>query len=162
MGGMKVEGRGSQNIWEVSGHSMGEMWKGFCPNIIESFLENIVRRNRNETQTSLKRPPPSPSGVGVPSQAPSNGREVKQLQIHTQQACKYLECGNRVSLKSSPLQGMKTQPLQSLFVGKVQLKQLTKCLLPFKFLLLTINVHVGVLLVGATPEQSLALVQAAL
>ncbi len=30
-----------------------------------------------------------------------------------------LECGNQVSPMSSPLQGMKAQPLQSLFVGEV-------------------------------------------
>ncbi len=31
----------------------------------------------------------------------------------------YLECGNQISPKSSPLQGMKAQPLQSLFVDKL-------------------------------------------
>ncbi len=31
----------------------------------------------------------------------------------------YLECGNQISPKSSPLQGMKAQPLQSLFLDKL-------------------------------------------
>ncbi len=37
----------------------------------------------------------------------------------SKKAREYLEGGNQVSSKSSPLLGMKAQPLQSLFVGEV-------------------------------------------
>ncbi len=43
----------------------------------------------------------------------------KLVCINIQKAREYLEGGNQVSSKSSPLQGMKAQPLQSLFVGEV-------------------------------------------
>ncbi len=39
--------------------------------------------------------------------------------VLTEGAVIYLECGNQISPKSSPLQGMKAQPLQSLFVDKL-------------------------------------------
>ncbi len=45
--------------------------------------------------------------------------EKKQVLINIQKAREYLEGGNQVSPKSSPLQGTKAQPLQSLFVGEV-------------------------------------------
>ncbi len=40
--------------------------------------------------------------------------EGEKVQINTQKALEYLEGGNLVSPKSSPLQGIKAQPLQSL------------------------------------------------
>ncbi len=43
----------------------------------------------------------------------------KQVRINIQKALEYLEGGNQVSPKSSPLQRMKAQPLQSLCVGAV-------------------------------------------
>ncbi len=43
----------------------------------------------------------------------------RRVQINIQKALEYLEGGSQVSPKSSPLQGMKAQPLQSLFVGEV-------------------------------------------
>ncbi len=42
-----------------------------------------------------------------------------QVRINIQKALEYLEGGNQISPKLSPLQGMKAQPLQSLFVGEV-------------------------------------------
>ncbi len=45
--------------------------------------------------------------------------EGKQFRINDQKAREYLEGGNQVSPKSSPLQGMNAQPLQSLFVVEV-------------------------------------------
>ncbi len=57
--------------------------------------------------------------LGVSAWAASSGREKKQVRINIQEACEYLEGGNQVNPKSSPLQGMKAQPLQSLFVGEV-------------------------------------------
>ncbi len=45
--------------------------------------------------------------------------EEKQVRTDIQNAREYLEGGNQVSLKSSPLQGMKAQTLQSLFVGEM-------------------------------------------
>ncbi len=43
----------------------------------------------------------------------------KQVWIDIQKALEYLEGGNQVSPKSSPLYGMKANSLQSLFVGAV-------------------------------------------
>ncbi len=43
----------------------------------------------------------------------------KKVRINIQKAREYLEGGNQVSSKSSPLQGMKAQPLPSLSVGEV-------------------------------------------
>ncbi len=57
--------------------------------------------------------------VGVPFKAASSRREEKQVRINIQKAREYLEVGNQVSRKSSPLQGMKAQVLKSLFVGEV-------------------------------------------
>ncbi len=45
--------------------------------------------------------------------------EGKQVRINIQKALEYLEGGNEVIPKLSPLQGMKDQSLQSLFVGEV-------------------------------------------
>ncbi len=57
--------------------------------------------------------------VGMSSLAASSGREGKPIRVNNQNARGYPEGGNQVSPKSSPLQGMKAQPLQSLFVGDV-------------------------------------------
>ncbi len=46
-------------------------------------------------------------------------REEKQVWNNIQNVREYLEGGNKVSQKSLPLQGMKAQPLPSLFVGEV-------------------------------------------
>ncbi len=43
----------------------------------------------------------------------------KQSWVDIQKARENLEGGNQVSPKSSPVQGMKAQPLQSLFVGEM-------------------------------------------
>ncbi len=43
----------------------------------------------------------------------------KKVRIHIQLAHEYRECGNQVSTKSLPLQRMRTQQLQSPFVGEV-------------------------------------------
>ncbi len=46
-------------------------------------------------------------------------RKEKQVRINIQKALEYVEGGNSVSPKSSPLQGIKAQPLQPLFVREV-------------------------------------------
>ncbi len=56
---------------------------------------------------------------GVPSSAASSGKKEKQFRINIQKTLEYLEGGNEVIPKSSPLQGMKAQSLQSFFVGEV-------------------------------------------
>ncbi len=48
------------------------------------------------------------------------GREEKPIRVNNQKARGYPEGGNLVNPKSPPLQGMKAQPLQSLFVGDVK------------------------------------------
>ncbi len=48
---------------------------------------------------------------GVPSKAAKIGREKKQVRINIQETLEYLECGNQVDPKASPL--------QSLFAGEV-------------------------------------------
>ncbi len=55
---------------------------------------------------------PSPSAV-------ARTLEYLVVRIKIQKARECLEGGNQVSPKSSLLQGMKAQPLQSLFVGEV-------------------------------------------
>ncbi len=115
--------------------SMGEMEIDFCPNYPQLFLKNIDRRSCNDG--SWERiptvhnpqgkclPPPSVEArtleylEGVSSYAPSSGRKEKQVRINIQKTLEYLEGGNQISPKSSPPQGMKAQPLQSLFVGEV-------------------------------------------
>ncbi len=57
--------------------------------------------------------------MGVPSKAVSSGREKIRDCTHIQTTPEYIGFGNHVSPKSSPLQGMKAQPLQSLFEGQV-------------------------------------------
>ncbi len=94
----------------MSVQSMGEMGKKFCPNLIQPFLETIDRRSRNEGSRELILVFHHPQrkgrlSVGMPSKTPLK-------------TPKYLECNNEISSKSSPLQGMKAQPLQSLYAGK--------------------------------------------
>ncbi len=57
--------------------------------------------------------------IGTPFLTAWSGREKKQVRISIQKAHEYLKGGNQVSQKLSPLQEMKAQPLQSLFVGEV-------------------------------------------
>ncbi len=103
----------------------GEMGKDFCPTFLHPFLENIDRSSCNDGSRELipvfhnprQKCRPSPSAVartlkylvGVPSEAASSRREEKQVRINIQKAREYLEGGNRVSPKSSLLQGMKAQ-----------------------------------------------------
>ncbi len=47
----------------------------------------------------------------MPSEAASSRREEKQARIKIPNAREYLEGSNQVNPKSSPLQGMKAQPL---------------------------------------------------
>ncbi len=50
MGGVQA-GRGGgvgEREGEVSDKSMGEMGKGFCPNFLQPFLENIDGRSCND------------------------------------------------------------------------------------------------------------------
>ncbi len=56
---------------------------------------------------------------GVVSLAESSVRKEKQVGINIQQALEHLEGGNQASPKSSPLQGIKAQLLQSLLVGEM-------------------------------------------
>ncbi len=76
-------------------------------------------------QLSFKMPTVSFGGgspLGVPCMGAPLGlieREKKQVRINIQKALEYLEGGNEVIPKSSPLQGMKAQSLQFLFVGEV-------------------------------------------
>ncbi len=57
--------------------------------------------------------------VGEPSKAESSRRGKNQVWISIQETLEHFECGNQVGLTSSPLQGMRAQPLSSLFVGEV-------------------------------------------
>ncbi len=111
------------------------MGKDFCPNFLQPFLENIDRRSCNDGSLELipvfhnphRKCRFSPWAVartleylvGVPSLAASSGWEEKQVRINIQKALEYLEGGNEVIPKTSPLQGMKAQSLHSLFVGEV-------------------------------------------
>ncbi len=130
MGGVQVGWGG------VSVQSVGEMRKDFCPKFLQPFLESIDRGSCNNGSRELipvfhnphRKCRPSPSALartleyleGVSSQAASSRGEEKQVRINIQKALEYLEGGNEVIPKSSPLlQRMKAQSLQSLFVGEV-------------------------------------------
>ncbi len=56
---------------------------------------------------------------GMPSMAASSGRKEKQVRINIKKALECLKGGNQISPKSLPLQVMKAQSLQSLFIGEV-------------------------------------------
>ncbi len=56
---------------------------------------------------------------GAPSFATSSGGKEKQVRINIQKTLEHLEGGNEVIPESLPLQGMKAQSLQSIFVGEV-------------------------------------------
>ncbi len=56
--------------------------------------------------------------VGVLSKAATSDREKEQVRINIPKIREHLEGGNQVSPKPSPLQRMKAQPLQPLFVGE--------------------------------------------
>ncbi len=47
MGGVQV-GRGGRGKGGMSVQPMGEIGKYFCPNFLQSFLENIDRRSCND------------------------------------------------------------------------------------------------------------------
>ncbi len=79
----------------MSVQSIGEMGKDFCPNFLQPFLENIVRRRCNDGSRELipvfhnphRKCRPSPSAVdrtleyleGVPPYAASSGRKKKSM-----------------------------------------------------------------------------------
>ncbi len=115
-------------IREMNVHSMEEMGKDFYPNFLQPHLENVDRRICNDGSREpipVFHIPPSAVArtlkyfVGVPSNSASSEREKKQVRITIQETREYLVCGSQVSLKLSPLQGMKAQPQRPLFVGEV-------------------------------------------
>ncbi len=57
--------------------------------------------------------------AGVSSMAASKGIGKKQVWIYIQKTYENHKCVNQVSPTSSPISGMKTQPLQPFFVGEV-------------------------------------------
>ncbi len=91
------DGEGSREIGEMNVQSMREMYKDFCPNVLQTFLENIDRRTCSNGSLDLipvfqnthRNGRPSPSAmagileylVGVPSKATSSGNEKKQSEI---------------------------------------------------------------------------------
>ncbi len=98
---------------------MGGMRKDFCPNFLQPFLENTDRRSCNNRhgepipvfpQPSLKEPTLSLSGgshIGVPCRDALLDRvgwegEKTNSDQHPKDR-EYLEGGNQVSKKSSPL-----------------------------------------------------------
>ncbi len=103
---------------------MEEVGKDFCPNFLHPFLDNINRSCNNGSRELIPvfhnphrkcRPPPSAVArtleylVGAFSQATSSGSEKKQVRINIQKTREYIEGGNQVSPKFSPLQGVKAQ-----------------------------------------------------
>ncbi len=104
-----------------------------CPNFFPPFLENIDRRSCYDGSWELISVFPYPYYpkkavsltfeylVGVSSQAASKGIGKKQVWIYIQKSHKYLKCVNQVSPTSLQISGMKTQPLQPLFVGEVSI-----------------------------------------
>ncbi len=95
---------------------MGEMGKDFCPNFLQPFLENSDRRIYNDGSQELI---PVFHNPHLKCLLASSRRKEKQVRINIQNALEYLEGGYEVIPKSSPLQGMEAQSLQSLFVGEV-------------------------------------------
>ncbi len=95
----------------MSVQSMGEIGKDFCPNFLQPFLENLNRRKPG-AYSSVSQPSPK-----MPTLSFDGGSHEVRSSI--QKTREYLEGDYKVSLRSSPLPGMKAQPLQSLFVGEV-------------------------------------------
>ncbi len=105
----------------------------FSPNFLQPFLETSDRRSCNDGSRELIPVKPSQkkptfsfgvvSYLGISCRSVLIGRvergKAKTVRIKNKEAHEYLEGGNWVSPKSSPLQGMKAQSLQSLPVGKV-------------------------------------------
>ncbi len=106
---------------------------------IETLTEGAVTTEAGSlfciSQPSLKIPTISFGGgshIGVPS----IGGGGHQVRIKIQKALEYLEFGNEVIPKSSTLQGMKVQSLQSLFVGEVTHASNQHCSLSLNSLLI--------------------------
>ncbi len=111
---------------------VGEIGKYFYPNFLQPFLANIDRRTYDDRSRELipvfqNRKGRDPSSavartlerlLGVPPKCRSSegGRE-NVYESTSKNTSEYLECSNQVSPKSSPLQGTRTQPLHSGFVG---------------------------------------------
>ncbi len=76
---------------------MGEMGKDFCPNFLQSFLEN-TDRSCNDGGSSHLRVPWRGALLGHVER-----EEGKQVRINIQKTLEYLEGGNEVIPKSLPL-----------------------------------------------------------
>ncbi len=111
----------------MSVQSMMKMGIDFCPNFVQPFLENIDRRccydgSREPKIITLS------SNLGLPCKCALLGRveqeggKISLDQYPMNIPREYLEGGNEVSPKSSPLQGIKAQPLQSFFVVEMTKK----------------------------------------
>ncbi len=133
---MQFGGEGLEN-GEMKFGSVGKKGKDFCPNVLQSLLENFDRRSCNDECRELipvfhnrrRKGRPSPSVVartfeyvdGVPSGAMTNGRKKNKFGSISKRPVIILNVVIRLTLIRSPLQGMKAQPLKSLFAGEVRI-----------------------------------------
>ncbi len=137
MGGVQFGWAEEKGNGEMSVQSMGMMRKDFCPNFLQPFLGAVGAVTLKAgslfqyVTTLTENSDPYPSAVARTleclarglSLAASSRREENLVRINIQKASEYREGGYPVSWKSSPLHGVKAQPLQSLFLAEV-----TKCL----------------------------------
>ncbi len=124
-GGKEGEGVGVFSQWGRWGKTSVQTSSN---RFLKTLTEGAVTMEAGELIPIFRNPHrkcrPSPSAVAgtleyledVPSKATSSGRKEKQVRINIQKALEYLEGGNQVIPKSSPLQEMKAQSLQSLFI----------------------------------------------
>ncbi len=107
-------------------------WETY-PDFLIPFRENIDRQScydGSQELISVFYYPPYPKRqwlsplstlYGCPLRLSSKGVGKKQVWIYTQKTHVYIKCVNQVSPTSSPISGMKTQPLQPLFVEEVSI-----------------------------------------
>ncbi len=119
MGRWVFSQRGKTSVQAFSNLLLNILTEGAVTTEAGSFFQYFT------TLTEKGRPSPSAVArtleylVGVPSKVVLSGRSKNQVRINIQVTCEYLTYGYQVGSKSSPVQGMKAQALQSLFVGKV-------------------------------------------
>ncbi len=98
------------------------VYVGYVERLFQNFLKSIASRDCNDGSQYFKTLTCSGgSHYEVPNIGTLLGRIewVIEIQINIQKAREYHEGDNQVCPKSSSLQGMKSQLLQSFFVGKV-------------------------------------------
>ncbi len=124
----------SHDVWPNGGGCVFSQWGRWGKTSVQTssnrFLktlsERAIERRKPGAYYSISQPSPKRPTLSFGGGSPLNPRRAggrKKVWINIQKTLEYLEGDNQVSPKSPPLQGMKAQPLQSLFIGKVDTGQ---------------------------------------